>query len=128
MLLSTDFQTIRSKMTRGSWLSAWSLVIMLAPAAAETVTIKILPSPSRFESPARVKVGDVVQWTNDTGADHTATPLDKNDSFKGAPNEIGGGKTSPPTAAVQGPPRTINYRCEIHPTMVGEIIVEATAR
>lgn len=128
MSSSRDFRTTLGKMFYGGFFSALSLVVALAPAAAETITIKILPSPSRFESPVKAKVGDIIQWKNETTADHTATPKDNKDSFKGNPKEIAPNTTSPPSAAIADAPRTIAYQCDIHPSMTGEIVVEAAAK
>jgi plastocyanin len=87
------------------------------PTAADvTITINgMLGSQSFSPNPATVKAGQTVAWRNADSVSHTAT---------GSGFDTGtilAGRTSSPIAfATAG---SLDYRCTIHPTMVGSLNV-----
>ncbi|HXY42252.1 MAG TPA: hypothetical protein VEQ10_21425 [Vicinamibacteria bacterium] len=67
-------------------------------------------------TPAKVKVGQTVAWTNSDSVAHTAT---------GAGFDTGAiapGATSAPV--VFNTPGTVNYSCTFHPSMTGSLTVQ----
>ena len=87
------------------------------PAAAKTVPVSIANfaySPSEV----RIKAGDKVVWTNNDLAGHTVTVTSAGlfDS-----KTLGQGKTFEHTFTAKG---TFTYRCTLHPSMTGTVIVE----
>ena len=91
--------------------------IALARAATQTVTI----ADFAF-SPATVTIraGDTITWTNDDAIVHTAT------STTGAfdSGDLAPGKSYSVTFTTAG---TYDYFCAPHPTMTGQIVVQAAA-
>ncbi|MGI0101064.1 MAG: plastocyanin/azurin family copper-binding protein [Nitrosotalea sp.] len=77
-------------------------------------------------SVVNVNVGDTITWTNDDTAGHTATSGQPTDNTTGTVFDsslISAGKsytTAPFTTA-----GTYNYFCQVHPWMVGQVIVGA---
>ena len=80
-------------------------------------------------SPANVKVGDTVTWTNNDGQTHTVT------SGKGSsdPNMGKDFDSSPGLKTLIAPNQTFDHKfatagefayfCQVHPTMVGKVVV-----
>ena len=80
-------------------------------------------------SPANVKVGDTVTWTNNDGQTHTVT------SGKGSsdPNMGKDFDSSPGLKTLLAPKQTFDHKftaagefdyfCQVHPTMVGKVVV-----
>lgn len=66
--------------------------------------------------PVQASVGDVVEWTNEDSAPHTATLDDIECSTDSLANGASG-------ALVFAEPGTYAYHCRIHPTMTGTIEV-----
>ena len=82
--------------------------------AAVTVTIKNFAfSPS----PVQAKVGDVVAWTNNDSASHSATM----DNGACDTDTISSGSTA---MLVFTAPGTYTYHCKIHPTQMKDVTVE----
>jgi plastocyanin len=80
-------------------------------------------------NPINVKVGDTVTWTNSDNMEHTVTsgtgPSDSStgkqfDSGLSGPTALTAGKTFSHQFTKAG---EIPYFCEIHPTLVGKVIV-----
>jgi len=97
-------------------------VVLLGPLAAGPVLAadaSVTIADFAF-APATVTIsaGESVTWTNQDGTDHTATG-------SGFDTEaLGTGESSTITFDTAG---TFAYDCAIHPTMHGEVIVEAAA-
>ena len=72
-------------------------------------------------NPIRITAGSTITWTNSTSVTHTAT------STSGAwdTGDIGAGQTS--SAVAFNSPGTFSYRCSIHQSMTGTVIVTAAA-
>jgi plastocyanin len=80
-------------------------------------------------SPANVKSGDTVTWTNDDSTPHTVT------SGKGSsdPNMGKDFDSSPGLKTLLAPKQTFDHKftaagefpyfCQVHPTMVGKVVV-----
>lgn len=82
-----------------------------------TIVIKNL---SFIPASCKVKAGTTLTFKNEDGFPHTATALSS------APvafdtGELAGGASKDITFSTGG---TIDYRCEIHPAMTGNIVVE----
>lgn len=108
-------------------------IMMISSAAmADTLEVKIVKMANghfMFDPlQLTIAVGDKVKWTNTTSQTHTVTPgksgealskppftgtddLEPNDEFV----------TPDPFGASQSP---IDYHCDIHPDMVGTIVVK----
>jgi plastocyanin len=85
--------------------------------AAESLAVEIIDfayNPPEITVP----VGGSVTWTNEDGAPHTATGLDREALQSGA---IAPGASFTLTFDTAG---TIEYFCEFHPNMKGSIVVE----
>lgn len=65
----------------------------------------------------RVSAGDTITWTNDDSVVHTATA----DNGEFDSGHLEPGQTF---SHVFGEPGTYDYRCTIHPTMVGTVTVQ----
>jgi plastocyanin len=84
-------------------------------ADGETVTVTMVDiafDPAEIE----VTVGTVVTWVNQDQVPHTATALDGTFDT-GTIDEGGEGSVTFDTAG------TFEYRCEIHPSMTGTVVV-----
>lgn len=68
-----------------------------------------------------VAVGDTVTWTNQDTAPHTVTATSGGTFDSG---NLANGGTFSQTFASAG---TFAYRCEIHPSMIGSVVVQAAA-
>jgi plastocyanin len=85
---------------------------------AETHKVAIKAPPFAFDpNSLTVKVGDAVEWTNQTGMNHTVNP-DK-DEFPSS-GVIRAGATFSHTFSAAG---SVAYHCQIHPFMKGTVIV-----
>lgn len=86
--------------------------------AAEAVTIEIVSTSDGFDpSTISVAVGSEVTWTNSDDTVHTTTADDATwDS-----EQLDGGEKFTFTAEEPG---SYPYVCDIHPSMVGELVVE----
>jgi plastocyanin len=107
-------------------LAACTSLACLSKAAGETVIISIKQGPNRFEPMSQaVKVGDTVKWVSEGGT-HTVTPDDgQTDPFQGSSTLTGANATYSLPEMIKGPPRTIKYHCNIHPTqMKGELVIK----
>ncbi len=90
-----------------------------AAAADVVITIKgMLGSQSYSPSPATVAVGKTVAWTNADSVAHTSTANDG--SFD--TGTIAPGATS--KAITMTATGTFAYFCAIHPSMVGQVVVQ----
>jgi plastocyanin len=95
-----------------------------APTTADTgdsavpaTTIDIVSVSEAFDpAAATVAVGDEVTWTNTDGITHTATATDG--AWDSGSIAAGGEFTFTPEG-----PGTYPYRCTIHPSMTGELVV-----
>jgi plastocyanin len=87
-------------------------------AAEPATTIDIVSISAAFDpASATVAVGDEVTWTNTDGITHTATATDG--AWDSGGISAGGEFTFTAEA-----PGTYPYRCTIHPSMTGELVVE----
>lgn len=107
-----------------------SLSMDSIPVLAQTgTTISMVPgssaptNPKFYDpSPANVAVGTTVTWINDDATLHTATsgtadaPTDEFDS-----SYLAKGKTFQHTFTKAG---TFDYYCQLHPFMVGQVVVK----
>ncbi len=66
----------------------------------------------------KVKTGDTIEWVNKDFAPHTATALD--DVFK--TEKLKRGDVG---MIVAGAPQTIDYTCQFHSNMKGQIVIES---
>jgi plastocyanin len=86
-------------------------------AADQTVTMESL----QFQpATVTVEVGDTVTWSNADAVPHTATADDG--SFD--TGTISGGASASHAFTTAG---TFAYHCEVHPTMTGNVVVQAAA-
>ena len=84
----------------------------------QVVTTEISMLNSQFEPQnIRVAAGETITWTNDDSVTHTATA--DNGEFDSGHLEPGNAFSH-----VFEEPGTYDYRCTIHPTMVGTITVQ----
>ena len=101
-------------------------------AQGSTTNISIVPNASTLgdkafsPSPANIKVGTTVIWTNNDSTLHTVVSGDPATGSKKlfSPNEettfLAKGKTVMHTFDKPG---TFDYYCTLHPTMLGKVIV-----
>ena len=92
-------------------------IAVVAPALAATRNVTIagfVYSPD----PATISVGDTVRWTNNDAVAHTATGSGFNTGT------IAAGSSKAVTFNSAG---TFAYRCTIHPSMTGTVVVKATS-
>lgn len=83
--------------------------------STDTPTVEVTIADFAFgPDPVQANVGDVIGWTNEDSAPHTAT-LDDGDCTT---DSIDGGATG---ALVFSAPGTYAYHCRIHPQMTGTI-------
>src|SRR5262245_25565249 len=91
------------------------------PAADVTVNIVGMNGSNSYSpNPVIITVGQTVAWKNQDGTTHTATSLGGTSFNTG---NISAGRTSAAIAVFLAAPDTINYRCTLHPTMTGTVIV-----
>lgn len=105
------------KIARIAEFTAAALLLLMASARAEEITLKI---KDFMFMPMAITIapGDTVTWENDDGEPHTVVSLDgafrskaldEKDKFSHTFDQAG----------------TFRYLCSIHPKMVGTIIVKA---
>jgi plastocyanin len=82
-----------------------------------TIVIKNL---SFNPASCKVKTGTTLTFKNEDGFPHTATAL-SSEVIAFDTGELAGGASKDITFSTGG---TLNYRCEIHPSMTGMIVVE----
>jgi plastocyanin len=98
-------------------IGAFSVAMQPTDLNASGVTHKIAIEKMAFgPPPARVHVGDTIEWTNRDIFRHSATSSDKSFDVDVAPNE-----TAKVVVRVAG---HFQYSCKYHPGMKGELIVE----
>jgi plastocyanin len=109
--------------------------VLAQQATGDSVTIAAgsgnSPGPQSFSpNPINVKVGDTVTWTNKDTVEHTVTSgTGASDTNKG--KEFDSGLTGPTALTTSGKTfshkftaaGTIPYFCQLHPAMVGKVIV-----
>ncbi len=132
---------MRKLMLSGTLLMALSLILVLTgcstttPAATPTPTAIASPTSAPTTTPTTahanveisnfafvpqtltVSVGTTVTWTNNDSSSHT---IASNDNLFQS-GTLAKGATFSHTFGQKG---TFNYRCSIHPSMTGKIIVE----
>ena len=113
---------------------AFATVITSDKAFAETVTVDECPGAGRrtndcFFVPSEViiNVGDTVVWTNSDYATHTVTSgfIDEFEKF----GELFDSGTAEPGSTFEytfDTPGEYPYLCEIHPWMIGNVIVKSS--
>lgn len=114
----------RSRITRPLALlalAATALALAAPPALAADATVTI--ADFKFQpATVTIKVGDSVTWTNDQAdVSHTVT------AKTGATFDSGKLATGDTYTETFDKAGTISYFCEIHPNMMGTIVVEAAA-
>jgi plastocyanin len=89
-----------------------------APAAAgATATVKVSIKDFKYDPPSvNAKVGDVIEWTNNDSAPHSAT-MDDNACDT---DSIAGGSSAMLTFSAAG---TYTYHCKIHPAQMKDVTV-----
>lgn len=116
-----------------SVLTVGASTIMFTSAEAQqgsTISVSIVPGASTLTdtafqpNPVNVKVGDTVRWTNNDNIIHTViegNPATGGEVEGGFASEIlGPGVTFEHTFNQTG---TLEYYCNLHPNMVGTVIV-----
>lgn len=86
-------------------------------AGSDTANAVLIASFAFSPSSLTVKVGDTVTWTNNDSASHTVVADDG--SFKSA--DLGQGASYQFTFKTAG---AYTYKCSIHPSMTGTIVVQ----
>lgn len=146
-ILSIFFAVLALAATLASLVPVTSLSAQQNPTTAQTgddsrntasggTKISIVPGASTLvdkafsPNPANVKVGDNVTWTNDDTMFHTVTSgTGTSDTNKG--KEFDSGLSGPTTLTTTG--KTFDHKfatagefpyfCQLHPTMVGKVVV-----
>jgi plastocyanin len=89
----------------------------VAPSGA-TATVNVTIKDFKYSpQPVQAKVGDVVAWTNNDSAPHSATMDDGSCDT----DSIASGATAMLTFTAPG---TYTYHCKIHPTQMKDVTVE----
>ncbi len=95
------------------------IFLLALPGHSDTVDV-VIKGHAFVPAEVTIKTGDVIRWTNQDAMGHTATASDgefdtgnlsKNAKFSVKFDEAG----------------TFDYTCELHPSMLGKIIVEAAS-
>jgi plastocyanin len=97
-------------------LAMCALIFAASPGAASAEILHVTIKNMMFSRiPATAQVGDVIEWSNEDFAAHTATARDHSFDALIAPGKTG--------RTVLQHPGKVRFFCRFHPNMAGEIDV-----
>lgn len=106
--------TVRRSMTAGDHNN-----VSIVPGAAS------LDDKAFWPNPVDIKVGDTIVWTNDDISTHTITEVNQGSNITSAGFDSGLLSQGQNFTHTFDKARVIKYFCQLHPQMVGKVIVSS---